>query len=90
MKADPEHLRTGRAAKRKSGGALGFDAFCIFRFEISARQLEVMMDLEIHPEFRTIPEVQAQPERGVGGDAAPVIDDLGDTIRRDAERLRRP
>jgi hypothetical protein len=32
--------------------------------------------------------MQAQPQRRVGGDAPPVVDDLGNTVGRDADRLR--
>lgn len=38
------------------------------------------MRLKVHPELRTVAEVQAQAERGVGGDPPPVVDDFGDPV----------
>lgn len=46
------------------------------------------MGLQIHPKLRTIAEVQAQPKRGIGRDAPPIVDDLGDPVWRDLDRLR--
>jgi len=46
------------------------------------------MGLEVHPELGTIAEIKPQPERRIGGNAAPIIDDLGNPVGRDADRLR--
>ena len=53
-----------------------------------ARHLQVVTGLEVHPEFRLAYEIQAQPQRRAGGDARSVVDDLGNTVGRDADRLR--
>jgi hypothetical protein len=36
--------------------------------------------LQVHPELRAVTEVQTQPKRGIGRDAPPIVDDLGDTV----------
>jgi hypothetical protein len=43
--------------------------------------------LEIQPEFRAVTEIQTETDRGMGGDPATVVDDLGDPIRRNTDSL---
>jgi hypothetical protein len=62
------------------------DAFCIFGLEVPPRHFQVVVGLKVHPELRTVAEVQAQPQRGISGDAPPVVYDLGDTVWWDANR----
>jgi hypothetical protein len=38
------------------------------------------MGLKIHPEFRTIAKVQAQPKCRISRNAAPIVDNLGDPV----------
>jgi hypothetical protein len=38
------------------------------------------MGLQVHPELGAIPEVQTQAKRGIGRNAPPIVDDLGDTV----------
>jgi hypothetical protein len=45
------------------------------------------MGLKIHPKLRAIAKVQAEPKRRVGRNAPPIVDDLGDAIRRNADGL---
>src|SRR5713101_4208548 len=88
--------RMSLAPSKKSSSSQGassgrpprFDAFCNLRFEITQCHFKIVMGLEIHPELGAVAEVQAQPERGVCRDAPPIVDDLGDTVRRDADCLR--
>jgi hypothetical protein len=47
------------------------------------------MGLEIHPELRAVAKIQAQPKRRVSRDPAPIVDDLGNPIRRNADGLRK-
>ena len=48
------------------------------------------MSLKIHPEFWAIAEVQPEPKCRVSRDASSVIDNLGDTVRRNPNGLRKP
>jgi hypothetical protein len=48
------------------------------------------MGVKIEPELRAVFEVQAEPKRGVGRDAPPVVDDLGDAVWRDADGFGEP
>lgn len=48
------------------------------------------MRLQVHPEFRAVAEIEAEPERRVRRDAAAVVDDLGDAVRRNAHGLGEP
>ena len=60
----------------------------IFGLEIPPRHLQVVMALKIEPELRTAAGIQAQPKRRVGRDTPPVVDDPGDPVRRNSNRLR--
>lgn len=46
-----------------------------------------MMCLQIHPEFGAIAEIKGQPQCRIGGDPAAIVDDLGNPVRRDPDRL---
>ena len=48
------------------------------------------MGLQVQPELRAVAEIEAEPQRRVGGDALPVVDDLGAPVGRDADRLGEP
>jgi hypothetical protein len=48
------------------------------------------MGLKIHPEFWTVAKVQAQPKRRISCNAAPIVDNLGDPVWRDADGFREP
>src|ERR1700722_11480810 len=74
-----------RAPSRRSRSPPRLDALCVRSLQVPPRHLQVVVGLQAHPELRAVAEVQAQPQRGVGGDAASVVDDLGDTIGRDAD-----
>src|ERR1700730_11533311 len=47
------------------------------------------MALKIHPKFRAVTKVQAEPKRGVGRDASPIVDNLGNPVRRNPDGLRK-
>src|SRR5436190_23213714 len=79
-----------RAFILASGGAPRPDTFRILGSQIPPGHLEIIIALEVHPELRTIAEVQAQPQRGVGRDASSIVDDLGDSVRRNTDRFREP
>jgi hypothetical protein len=68
------------ARRRASCCALGFDALCGFRRELAFGNFQVVVILKIEPEFRTVAEIEAEPNGGVGRDAPPIVDDLGDSI----------
>jgi hypothetical protein len=44
--------------------------------------------LQVHPELRTIAEVEAQAERGVSGAASTIGNDVGDPVCRNPKCLR--
>ncbi len=66
------------------------DPLGVFRFEVPPCNLQVVVGLEIHREFRAVPEIQPQPHRRVGRNPASVVNDLGDPVRRDTDRLGKP
>jgi hypothetical protein len=78
------------SAGTMSCGAVRPDAVGVFGLELPPRHFEVVMGPKIEPEDRAVAEVQAQPKCGVGPDAPLVIDDLGDTVWRDANGLGEP
>jgi len=47
------------------------------------------MSLKIHPEFRTVAKVQAQPKRCVGGDAPSIVYDFSDAVWRNTDGFRK-
>src|SRR5579863_6096488 len=58
------------------------------RLEVPPRQFQIVMGLQIQPKLRAVAKVQAQPKRGIGGDASPIVDDLGNPVRRNPDRFR--
>src|SRR4051812_42054699 len=60
----------------------------IFGFEVPPRHFQVVVSLKIQPELRTVAEVEAEPKRSVRRNAPPIVDDLGDAVRRNSDRLR--
>jgi hypothetical protein len=54
-----------------------------------SRPFKVVVGLKVHPEFRTVAEIQAQAQRSVGRDTPTIIHDLGDTGWRNSDRLRK-
>ena len=70
--------------------SLGGDPLGQFRAESTSGELEVIVGLEIHPELRCGAEEEAEPERGVGTDAAAIVDDLRNAVGWDPERSRWP
>ena len=52
-----------------------------------ARSL-IIVSLKVKPELGSVTEKESQAQRCVGGDQSAIVDDLGDSIRRDPDRLR--
>jgi hypothetical protein len=50
-------------------------------FQVPTRRLQIVVTLKVHPKLRRVAEIEAQPKRGIGGDAPSVVDDLGDPVR---------
>jgi hypothetical protein len=48
-------------------------------------QVEVVRGLEAHPKLGGGPEIASQPQRRVGRDATPSVDDLADSCDRHAK-----
>src|SRR5437667_535511 len=74
------------SSKHRLRGPFGLDALCVLGLQVSPRHLQVIVDLEVHPEFCAVAEIQTQAQRGVGRNAPSVIDDLGNPVWRDAHR----
>src|ERR1051326_1217692 len=72
----------------RSCGTKRPDAFGIFGLELPPRHLQVVMALEIQPELGTIAKVQAQPKRCVRCNTPPIVNDLGNPVRRNPNSLR--
>src|SRR6185437_12399516 len=68
-----------------SSGAPGLDRFRLCGSKALLRHLEIVMGLEVHPEFRAVAEIEREPQGGVGCDASPIVRNIGDPIRRDAD-----
>jgi hypothetical protein len=64
------------------------DTLGIVWFEIPPRQFQIVIGLKIQPELCTVAEVQTQPKRGIGSDASPIVDDLGNPVWRNPDRFR--
>ena len=45
------------------------------------------MGLEVHPELWAITKVKTKPESSVCRNASTIVDDLGNAVRRDANRF---
>jgi hypothetical protein len=54
---------------------------------LATGEFEIVVGLQVQPELRAVAEIQAETERGVGADPPPLVDNLGDAVRRDADRL---
>jgi hypothetical protein len=53
-------------------------------------QRNVVLALQIEPELRAVTEIAAEPHRGVGGDRAPGVENVGDAAGRHADVERQP
>jgi hypothetical protein len=51
---------------------------------------EIILALQIQPKLRAIAEIAAEPHRRVGGNRAPLVEDVGDAPGRHAEVEREP
>src|ERR1700722_103777 len=69
-----------------SRGSNSLNALGICWFEIPPRQLQIVMCLKIHPELRAVAKVQTEPKCRVSRDTSPVVDDLGNPVRRESDR----
>src|SRR3954454_1138083 len=65
------------------------DALFVRGLQVFPRYLQIVVGLEVHPEFRAVTEIEAEPKRSVGSNAPPIVDDLGYPIGRNADRLRK-
>jgi hypothetical protein len=66
------------------------DALGRFGAELPTRDLEVVVGLHVQPELRAVPEIDAETQGRVGGDPPSVAHDVGDPVRRDADRESEP
>jgi hypothetical protein len=57
------------------------------RRQVAACDFQVVVTLKIHPELRTIAEIEPQPKRRVGGNTPPIVDDVGNAVRRNPNGL---
>jgi hypothetical protein len=53
-------------------------------------QCNVVLTLQIELELRAVAEIAAEPHRGVGGDRAPRVENVGDAAGRPADIERQP
>ncbi|HYL81907.1 MAG TPA: hypothetical protein VEU07_13900, partial [Candidatus Acidoferrum sp.] len=67
------------------GGSSGFDPFGVLRWQGLAGNLEIVVGLEVHPELRAIPEIEAEAEGRVRRNAASFVHDLGDSVRGNSD-----
>ena len=72
----------------RSGGPPHLDPHHGCGLEVLARDLVIVVRLKIQPEFRAVAEIQAETQRRISGDPATVVDDRGDPVRRNTDRLR--
>ena len=56
-----------------------------FGREMVFGDLQVVAGLQVHPEGGVVLEVTCQAKGGIGGDAAALVDDIGDASDGDAE-----
>jgi len=49
---------------------------------------DVVMTLQVEPEFGAVAEITAEPHGGVGGNGTPFVEDIGDTPGRHAQIQR--
>jgi len=63
--------------------------FCRDRsLEVLARHFEIVVGLEVQPEFRTVAEIESEAHRSFGTYPPPVVYNFSDPIRRYSDRLR--
>ena len=67
------------------GGFEGVDVAGDFGRELVFGDLEVVAGLEVHPEGGGVLEIASEAQSGVGGDAAALVDDVGDAGNGDAK-----
>src|SRR5260370_807133 len=67
---------------------LRFDPFGCLGAQLTPCNFQIVMRLQIDPEFWAVAEVKPKPECRIGRDSASVVDDLGNPVRRNADRLR--
>jgi hypothetical protein len=70
-----------------SCGSNSLDTLGICWFEISPRQLQIVMGLKIQLKLRAVAKIQAEPKRRISRNAPPIVDDLGNPVRRNADGL---
>src|ERR1043166_941362 len=51
---------------------------------------DVVLALQVEPELRAVAEVAPEPDRRIGGDRAPCIENVGDAAGRNADVERQP
>src|SRR5207248_8890079 len=56
------------------------DASHLLRAQPTACDLQIIVRLQVHPELRGVAEIQTQPQRRIGRNTPPVVDDLGDPV----------
>src|SRR3974377_289623 len=56
-------------------GPLCLDPLHLFQRQMSARHLQVVMGLKVHPELWRVSEIQTQPQRRVGRNTPSVVAD---------------
>jgi hypothetical protein len=59
-----------------------------FGREVLARDLEIVVRLEVQPEFRAVAKIQAEAQRCISGGPPTVMNDLGNPVRLNTDRLR--
>lgn len=69
-----------------SGGPLVSDLGCCLGSQVLARLLQVKVGLEIEPVLGGVAEVERQAQSSIGRNSPAVVDDIGDPVRRDADR----
>src|SRR5215471_6081437 len=73
--------------KVASSSSERLDSLRVFRLQVSPRHFQIVVALQVHPKLRAVAEIQTQAKRGIGSDTPPIVDDLGDTIGRNADGL---
>jgi hypothetical protein len=80
--------RSSHDQTRRSRRPKRLDPFGVLGLQIPPRQFQIVTGLQIEPKLRAVAEIRAEPERGVGRDAAPIVDNLGNPVRRNPDRFR--
>ena len=71
-----------------SSRTLPFNALDVDCSKILLCHLQIVVALQIHPEFRAVTEIQAQSECSIGRNAPTIVDNLGNSVWRNADSLR--